>query len=60
MCRKCVTEEMAAEIDLVECIAADLPDGAFWAVMEEHGLDAADLEAYYEEHKKEARHERSA
>lgn len=51
MCRNCVPEEMANKIELVEDIGAGFPDGAFLALCAEHGVDSADLEFYYNEHK---------
>lgn len=51
MCRKCVTEEMASKIELVQDIGSDFPDGAFLALCEENEVDVTDLAEYYEEHK---------
>lgn len=51
MCQKCVTEKTAAKIELVESITADWSGGAWWAFVEEQGLDADDLAAYWDEHK---------
>lgn len=51
MCRKCVTEEMASKIELVQDISSDFPDGAFLALCEENEVDVTDLAEYYKEHK---------
>ena len=51
MCRKCVSEEMANKIELVDTLASDESDGVFWGICSEHGVEAEDLEAYHREHK---------
>ena len=44
LCRDCVTEEdHSIRRDVFECIAADLPDGAYLAMAEEFGLNPEDL-----------------
>ncbi len=53
MCKKCVSEDMQAKIDLCYDIAKDFSDGAWWAFCEEQGVTPEDLVAYWEEHKKE-------
>ena len=41
-----------AEIELCYDIGSDFPDGAWWGLLEEHGVDVEDLVAYWEERKK--------
>ena len=38
-----------AQIELVYNIGSDLPDGAWWALCADHGLDQYDLVEYWEE-----------
>ncbi len=52
MCEKCVSPKMAAKIELVQDVAGDFSDGAYFAFCEEQGVGVEDLEAYFEEHKK--------
>lgn len=58
MCKKCVSEKMRTKIELVQTVAGDWNDGAFLAFCEEQGVDATDLEAYYDEHKPGGKNEK--
>ena len=51
MCKKCVSADMRAKIELVDDVAGDFPDGAYLAYCEEKGVGVEDLEVYSREHK---------
>lgn len=48
---------MQAKIDLVYNIGSEFSDGAFFALCEENGVDATDLEAYFENHEEKKKPE---
>lgn len=50
MCAGCVSFEVKTEIEYVESVAGDFPDGAYLAFCEERGVDVADVAAYFDQH----------
>ena len=54
MCQKCVTPEMASKIEVVQSVAGDFSDGAYFAFCAEQGVGMEDLEAYFETHQGKA------
>lgn len=49
---RCITPERGAFISSVWAGTADMPDGTFFALMEENDIDVSELEVYSEEHVK--------
>ncbi len=47
---KCLTPERRGFIDAVWDHSTDMPDGAFFAFMQEQGIDVGELEIYSDQH----------
>lgn len=51
-----MTEQRFKEIDRLVAMYDDVPDGAFFGIMDEHGVSSDELAAYAFEHERRHKH----